>query len=200
MKIYSVYSKKFREYGRVINDSFDDILEVLKDTELPEGVAYVPSYKPLEDLKSFKVLRDDYYGGMPIQLGYCNGHNHKLNCLEYHLDSEINLANEEFILLLGLRSQIVDGVFDTKNVKAFLVPPKVAVEVFATSLHYAPCRQNGLGFQVLIVLPKGTNTENIRSDKEPMLYMTNKWLLAHPESDEAKSGAYIGLKGKNITI
>ena len=28
----------------------------------------------------------------------------------------------------------------------------------------------------------------------------NKWLLAHPESDEAKGGAHIGLKGENIDI
>ena len=147
-----------------------------------------------------KTLKNDYYGGMPIQLGYCNGHNNKLNCLEYHLDSEINLANEEFILLLGLRSQIANGVFDTKNVKAFLVPAKTAVEIYSTSLHYAPCRQNNEGFRVLVVLPKGTNVENVRSSKEKMLFMTNKWLLAHPESDEAKNGAYIGLKGKNLSV
>jgi hypothetical protein len=28
----------------------------------------------------------------------------------------------------------------------------------------------------------------------------NKWLLAHPESAEAKDGAHIGLKGDNIDI
>ena len=28
----------------------------------------------------------------------------------------------------------------------------------------------------------------------------NKWLLAHPESQEAQSGAYIGLTGKNIDL
>lgn len=28
----------------------------------------------------------------------------------------------------------------------------------------------------------------------------NKWLLAHPESQEAKNGAYIGLTGKNIDL
>ena len=28
----------------------------------------------------------------------------------------------------------------------------------------------------------------------------NKWLLAHPDSSEAKTGAHIGLTGKNIDI
>ena len=28
----------------------------------------------------------------------------------------------------------------------------------------------------------------------------NKWLLAHPDSSEAASGAYIGLTGENIDI
>ena len=28
----------------------------------------------------------------------------------------------------------------------------------------------------------------------------NKWLLAHPESSEARSGAKVGLKGVNIDI
>jgi len=200
MKIYSVFDKEFADYGRVINENFDDIYNVLKDTECPAGVVYNASYKPLEDLKSFDILQDVYYGGMPIQVGYCNGHNNTLNCLEFHLDSEINMSNDEFVLLLGLRTQIVDGKFDTSLVKTFRVPPKTAVEVFATSLHYAPCALDGAGYRVLIVLPKGTNTKAISSPKEPMLRMTNKWLLAHPESNEAKDGAYIGLTGDNIRI
>ena len=28
----------------------------------------------------------------------------------------------------------------------------------------------------------------------------NKWLLAHPESKQAKNGAHIGLSGDNIDI
>ena len=34
-------------------------------------------------------LKNNAYGGMPIQIGWCNGHNTKLNCLEYHRDSEL---------------------------------------------------------------------------------------------------------------
>lgn len=200
MKIYSVYDPEFRAYGRVIEDDFSDILKVLATKPCPDGVIYVPSDADLEACPSYQAFIKDYYGNMPVQLGYCNGHNNALNCLEYHADSEVNLANEEFILLLGLRGEIIDGKFDTKNVKAFKVPAKVAVEVFATALHYAPCGVDGNGFRVLVALPRGTNTNSERSKREPMLWATNKWLLAHPESNEAKDGAYIGLVGENIKL
>jgi hypothetical protein len=57
---------------------------------------------------------------------------------------------------------------------------------------------------VLVALPYGTNTAKpvfapaCREDS--LLTARNKWLLAHPDSDEAKNGAVIGLKGKNIDI
>ena len=142
---------------------------------------------------------------MPIQIGYCNGHNTKLNCLEYHRDSEINLGCTDFILLLAKEDDIVDGKLDTSKVKAFLAKAGQAVEVFATSLHYAPCSAKaGDGFKVVIVLPKGTNgpVPAITAKNEEDKWMTacNKWLLAHAEASEAKDGAYVGLTGVNIDI
>ena len=53
------------------------------------------------------------YGGMPVQLGWCNGHNTKLNCLEYHRCSEFNLGTEDFVLILGDQREIENGSFDT---------------------------------------------------------------------------------------
>lgn len=76
---------------------------------------------------------------MPYELGYCNGHNTKLNCLEFHRDSEFNLGTDDFILLLATLSDLEDGELDTAKVKAFKVPAGVMVEVYATTLHYAPC-------------------------------------------------------------
>ena len=38
------------------------------------------------------------------------------------------------------------------------------------------------------------------NEEDRMLWARNKWLLAHPESDEAESGAYIGLTGENIDL
>ena len=120
MKVYSVFDPEFAAYGKVI-PGFDNesIMKALNEhTPLPEGVDYVPSEPALECLSVFEQMRDNVYGGMPVQLGWCNGHNTKLNCLEYHRDSEINLGTEDFILLLAKQEKIVDGVLDTADVEA----------------------------------------------------------------------------------
>jgi hypothetical protein len=90
-------------------------------------------------------------------------------------------------------------------VQAFRVPAGVLVEVFATTLHYAPCHTDPeKGFQVMVALPYGTNREKPDitpiTREDTLLTARNKWLLAHPDSDEAKNGAVIGLKGANIDI
>ena len=208
MKIDSVLDAGFRPYGQVVTgmeETAAQILSVLKDAPQPEGVDYVAEYAPLQELPAMVEVSEHLYGGMPVQLGWCNGHNTKLNCLEYHRDSEYNLGTEDFILLLAKRDEIEDGVLDTAKVKAFKVPAGTLVEVFATPLHYAPCHCDAAkGFRVLVALPQGTNTERaVMTAKIPEdEYMTarNKWLLAHPESNEAKGGAKIGLSGENIDI
>ncbi|MBQ7283038.1 MAG: DUF4867 family protein, partial [Spirochaetales bacterium] len=132
------------------------------------------------------------------------GHNTRLNCLEYHRDSEINIGEGDFILLLARQGQIVEGMLDTSLVRGFRVPAGVAVEVYATTLHYAPCQTGDEGFRVAVILPRGTNTEkpDLTACCEEDRWMTarNKWLLAHEDSSEARSGAHIGLTGKNIDI
>ena len=141
MKILSVTDPAFAAYGKVL-DGYDtkELLGTLEAvTPLPEGVEYVPSQPELEALPIAGQLADNAYGGMPIQLGWCNGHNTKLNCLEYHRDSEFNCGTEDFILLLAREDEVVDGKLDTAKVKAFRVPAGVLVEVYATTLHYAPC-------------------------------------------------------------
>ena len=207
MHIYSVSDPEFRPYGKLL-DGYDtaELLSAMEKIDMPkEGTAYLPGIESLEDCAIFSELRDRAYGGMPIQLGMCWGWNTKLNCLEYHRDSEINLGTEDFILLLAKQEKIVDGVLDTADVEAFACPKGVMIEVYATSLHYAPCSAKpGMGFRVLVALPKGTNeaapaiTPCNAEDKT--LWARNKWLLAHADSAEAKQGAYVGLKGDNITI
>jgi len=208
MKIYSVYDPEFRAYGQVVEgyDTAELVRTLREKTPLPEGVEYVPELAALQELPIARELSDRLYGGMPVELGYCNGHNTKLNCLEYHRDSEVNMGTEAFILLVAKRHQIgADGLLDTAEVRAFRVPGGVLVEVYAETLHYAPCSaRRGEGFQVLIVLPRGTNTERPsftpKNREDTLMTARNKWLLAHPDSDEAKNGAAVGLKGVNIDI
>lgn len=208
MKIYSVLDPQFQPYGRVVTgleDAKAEILSVLKETPQPAGVDYVAEYAPLQELSAMNEFSQHLYGGMPIQLGWCNGHNTKLNCLEYHRDSEFNLGTEDFILLVAKTEEIVNGVLDTSKVKAFRAPAGTLVECYATTLHYAPCHcDKDKGFRVLIALPKGTNGEKpCMPDKiaeDRLLFACNKWLLAHKDSSEAAAGAYIGLVGDNIDV
>ncbi len=208
MKICSVFDPEFKSYGRVVTgmeETVSDILDVLKDTPLPEATGYVPEEEKLQELPAMVEVSEHLFGGMPVQLGWCNGHNTKLNCLEYHRDSEFNLGTEDFILLLAKQDEIVDGKLDTSLVKAFRAPAGTLIECYATTLHYAPCHCDpAKGFKVLVALPQGTNTDkpvmtNMGGDDE-LLWARNKWLLAHPGSSEAAAGAYVGLAGENIDI
>lgn len=207
MNILSVLDPAFQNYGQVIT-GYDckPLLETLEAvTPLPEAVEYVPLQKELMELPVARELAAGVYGGMPIQLGWCNGHNTKLNCLEYHRDSELNLGSRDFILLVAKREDMEDGRLDTAKVQAFHCPAGVLVEVYATTLHYAPCHlDESKGFRVMVALPMGTNTEKpvmeVQTNEDRRLWAKNKWLLAHPESQEAQSGAYVGLTGKNIDL
>lgn len=207
LTIRSVFSTAFAPYGRVL-EGYDlkTLLNALKTTEKPSnGTVYVPSDPLLEGSDAFSALQDGFYGGMPIQIGYCNGSNTKLNCLEYHRDSEINVLGDDIVLLVAPLQKIDGNTLDTARVEAFFAPAGIAVELYATTLHYAPCdAHETAGFRVAIVLPRGTNTEkplNFPQNAENEgLWAKNKWLLAHPDSPEAKMGAKTGLTGPNIDI
>ena len=209
MTIYPVTAPEFAPYGRVITGYETECEAVVAalsaSTPLPEGTDYLAEDPALQNLPESAALGASLFGGMPFQMGWCNGHNTKLNCLEYHRDSEFNLGTGDFILLLAKQDEIADGTLDTGKVKAFRVPAGTLVEVYATTLHYAPCHTDpAKGFRVLVALPAGTNTEkpDIRplTEEDKLLRACNKWLLAHPDSAEAADGAYVGLTGENIDI
>lgn len=205
MEIKKITDAAFRKYGRVVQEiDFSELTEaLLKDTPLPEGVAYEPSVKGLEATRAAKELQRRTYGELPIQVGYCNGHNYKLNAVEYHRSSEINVAATDAILILGMQQDITDDfTYDTGLMEAFFVPAGTAVEIYATTLHYAPCSANEDGFKVGIVLPAGTNyplEEAHQGWEDSLLTAQNKWLIGHAEGG-LDAGVHIGLNGKNLDI
>ena len=185
MKIYSVTDPEFKPYGQILEGyDTEELCAAMAAIPQPEGVSYEPGIESLEACAIFSDLRDRAYGGMPIQ---------------------VNIGWKDFILLLAKQDEIIDGVLDTAKVKAFRVPAGLPVEVYATTLHYAPCHTcPNCGFRVAVVLPKGTNTAKPdytpASEEDKWMTARNKWLLAHPESAEAKNGAHVGLTGVNIDI
>lgn len=202
----NVFDPEFRTYGRVITGyDVSDLMEKMGETPLPEDVVYVASVPELEALPVAKELAEGVYGGMPVQFGYCNGHNRKLNALEYHRDSEVNLAVTDLVLLIGRQQDIAeDYTYDTGLVEAFFVPAGTLIEVYATTLHYAPCQTDNGGFRCVVVLPKGTNEDlagpvTVRCEEEKLLFAKNKWLVGHEEAGLPEN-AWIGLKGENIQV
>ena len=187
MKIQKVTDPAFRKYGQVLEGyDFTGLIKEMKHTPVPEDVIYVPSVEELEALDIMKDLQNKGYGGLPVQIGYCNGHNKKLNAVEYHRNSEINVAVTDLVLLIGHQQDIEpDHTYDT-----------------STTLHYAPCHVNEGGFQCVVVLPKGTNTDltfqTEKTGEDSLMTAKNKWLIAHEDAKIA--GAFNGLKGENITI
>ena len=71
-----------------------EILKAMEHAPLPlDEVIYEPSIAD--------EMKERAYGGLEIQIGYCNGNNKKLNAVEYHRSSELDIAVDDLILLLG---------------------------------------------------------------------------------------------------
>lgn len=204
MEIYSIQDEKFRKYGKVWNNiECSRIIKEMEHTPLPEDVIYVPSVEEMEVLPEAEEFQNRMFGGMPIQIGYCNGNNKKLNAVEYHRNSEINIAVTDLVLLLGWLPDVKeDHTYETDRIEAFFVPAGSVVEMYGTTLHYAPCNKEDGGFKCVVILPKGTNTEIDftlpASGEDRLMTAKNKWLIAHEEA--AIEGAFNGLKGENVSI
>lgn len=210
MKIQSVKDDSFRKYGRVF-PGFDAsaLVDAMQKMEAPgDAVVYYPSIAELEELPAAKDVKNSFFGEMDMQIGYCNGTNHRLDAVEYHRCSEFGVAASDLILLLGMQQDVEvseDGAnvsYDSSRIEAFLLPKGTVYEMYATTLHYAPCSVDGRPFRNVVILPKGTN-EELAGEKgtqpeDKLLFAKNKWLIAHEEAGIA--GAYNGIRGENVTV
>ena len=117
---------------------------------------------------------------------------------------EENTGSTDGITIFNSKMEIQDQML--QMAERYTEQTGVPVEVYATTLHYAPCHIDAeAGFRVAVVLPRGTNEPlpergAAHTDEDKLLTHVNKWLIAHPESGLDKTGALVGLKGENITI
>ncbi len=208
MEIIHVTDKRFAKYGQIVEGiDLSGMIELIcEHTPLPEvGTVYVASDPVLEAHPAAAALKNRGFGGMDVQIGYCTGEGTKLTCLEYHRSSEIDIAASDMILLLACQSDLEGYCMTTDQVKAFYLPAGMAVELYATTLHYAPSSPaKGVGFRMGCVLPRGTNTakpEGVAPEGEcRLLAANNKWLIASEGTDEAADGAFIGISGPAIDL
>ena len=205
MKIYKITDTAFQKYGKVISGiDVSGILKAMEMAPCPEDVVYVASDPKLEAAEGSELIEKSLFGGMPAQIGYCNGHNKKLNALEYHRSSESHIMATDAVFMLGLEQDIEEeGIYDTSKVEVFFAPKGSVIEVYATTLHYAPCNPGPEGFKVVVALPKGTNLElqeqTGRRFEDRLLFAVNKWLVGHPEGGLPEN-AFIGLYGRNLSL
>lgn len=155
------------------------------------------------------------FGFADIQVGYCNGPNSRLNGLEWHKSPEIDIAVTDLVLLLGKRADVgSDGCYDSRKLECFYLPRGTVLELFPEVLHFSPCKVVPGGFKSVIVLPRGTNGTLASNELEVarkavafgnieprLLFMRNKWLVAHPERTIlVERGAFPGIRGENVEI
>ncbi|MCC8024537.1 MAG: DUF4867 family protein [Clostridium sp.] len=206
MKIYDITDPTFDKYGAIVRGyDFSELLEKMRQKPIPEAVEYVASDPVLEALPVFSRFSQGFYGGMPVELGYCMGHNQKLNALEYHRSSEVNVSVTDYIVFLGRQQDLdEDFSYDTAMTEAFYIPAGLAVEFYATTLHYCACHVQEGGYCHATFLPRGTNCpldEGFTPSREEdfLLAAKNKWMLVH-EDGGFDGNLPVKLKGENLRI
>lgn len=203
IEIFDINDKEFETFGRVINGvNTDEIIAAAKKIQNPEsGSSYMPSVEAFEGLDIAKTIKNNCFGSMPTQIGYCWGHNNFLNATEWHTSSEINVAVTPLVLILGHVWDIKDGNINSKKFKTFYLPSGTVVEVYATSLHFCPCEVSEAGFGCVVALPKGTNTDLETPSGDKLIFRKNKWIIAHEENETLKAkGVASGISGINYEI
>ena len=186
MEAISIFDEKFKKYGRVWKDlPSQRLIKEMEHAPLPKDVIYVPSVEDMENTPEAKEYENKVFGGLPIQIGYCNGNCNELTALEYHRNSEINIAVTDMLLALGWLPDVTESEegfdYDTTKVEVFYVPAGTVLEMYSTTLHYAPWNADENGFKCIVILPKGTNTDidfKLSAKGEDRIQTAkNKWLL-----------------------
>lgn len=207
--IYRLDDQRFGMYGRVFkNLCAEPVMSYLKENAVAKEkqVYYDPSIGEMEVESRFKdYVKNNVFGGLDIEIGWCYGWCNRMNGLEYHMGSEVIVAATELVLLLGRAEDIdfTDGkaVYDSSKVEAFYVEGGTVLELYTKTLHFAPIQvRNDRQFTAGIILPKDTNLPldyTPEQDGEGILLANiNKWLITHPEM----GSGYMGIVGDNIEI
>lgn len=205
--IQDVLSLAFNPFGRVLaHFNVKELIDYARaNIEIPPaGNRYAPSCPELEQYAAVREIEEQIYGGLPVQAGYCTGRNTQLTGVEYHQGSEVVIAATDCIHLLGKVQDMKDYTFDSGNIRAFLQPKGTAIELYSTTLHYAPCRATEEGYRTIVILLKGTNSP-LETEPNPegnrLLAKQNKFLMVHPsQTEKIAAGAYPGLTGRLIEI
>jgi hypothetical protein len=207
-KLYLVSDPEFKKYGQILMDiDFDNISQYMDlNTAIPEqGNCYVANDEKLKAIPEMEDIQFEIFGGMKIQAGYCNGHSHILNAMEWHACAEVSYAETDLILFLGRTEDLEDlsdeKRFHSKNAMSFFVPKGTGFQLYAETLHFAPVAVSDEGFKCLVILEDGTNSEIQKEYMKNDLFKKNKWMIAHKDrADLIANGVREGIDGDNLYL
>lgn len=203
IEFYDVNDKEFASFGKIIkNLDTTEIIKVAKKIPNPDnGSSYVPFCEEFEKLQIATEIKNECFGTLPTQIGYCWGHNTLMNATEWHTSSEINVAVTPLVLILGHIWDIEDSKIDSSKFKVFYLPAGTVVEVYSTTLHFCPCEAEENGFGCVVALPTDTNTDLSVKQENSLLFRRNKWIIAHEENLALiNRGVVPGITGENYKI
>lgn len=207
-EIFSIYDNAFVDYGRTLeSEPFSELCDLLeKNTVITENNVYIANEKELFSKRAYEFALN-IFGGIEIQIGYCNGMNQTLNGMEYHKSPEIIVAATDILLFLAKPCNLIDFTsLDSKAAKVFFAPKGSVISLNPSILHLSPSCVHQSGFKSAIILPKGTNLdlkENFEcEDKESqILFKTNKWIITHKDRKPlVNQGVKIGITGVNTRL
>ncbi|MBU0954124.1 MAG: DUF4867 family protein [Spirochaetes bacterium] len=215
LKVFNSASASLTRYGQPVSLPAADLAALLAAADAavprdPADLTYVAGVKELETGSWMNVVQAAY-GQADLQVGWCASRNSTLNGLEYHASPELIVALTDLALLLGLPDDIDEQMhYAGSKLECLFLQAGEAVLLKPRILHFSPCRTTDAPFRSLIILPRGTNTpleegaaagETAVPGPDRLLFMKNKWLLAHPEREPLmKRGAWPGIDGPNIEV
>lgn len=201
MAIHSIHEALFHMYGKVLSmDTHAICKDILTDIKMPEkGSVYEVDIEMLHRSKLFPYIQSEIFGELPIQAGMVYGSNQCLTGIEYHQGSEVNVAIQDCLLLLGKREDMVGDSYDASKCIAFYLEQGDSIELFSSILHYTPIQVQENGFCVLVYLLLGTNTP--LQHPQGMLIKKNKWYITHfSQKEKLANGCIPGLLGDLIQV
>lgn len=202
LNIKNIKSIEFDRYGQILKDyDFSNTLSDVKNAEKQDGPTYYADVKELHKHSVISRVKNSIFGEIEVEAGICFGKNTLMNGMEYHKSSEVIAALTDIVLILGDFRDIKNKSWDSSLAEVFYVPKGSVIELYAGTMHLAPCRVNEQDFSTIIILPKETNTQLENKDvNDKILFMKNKWLICHKESPAVSRGGFIGITGNNINI
>lgn len=177
------------------------------ERRMPEHEVYEPCCRDLMEMDEAVFFTQFAYGETACQVGLYTGFVNRLNALEYHKCSEVLVEFEPVVLIVGHIWEIEEDRVDASRLELFYVPADTCVELYATTLHFAPCMATPAGVRQVVCQTAGTNTDLEHPElltgegENRLLYQKNKWLLIHPDAAaDFTPGAVQGITGENISV